>query len=423
MRLNVDHAAMFRRNIEDILVEAVNHSRVVLVNGPRQSGKTTLVRELMDFGPEASYITFDDIALLSFAQRDPAGFIGQFEGTTILDEIQRAPELFLPIKAAVDRGKRPGAFVLTGSANVYALPRLADSLAGRLQIVTLWPLSQGEIDGVRENFMDWVFRKEISLPRSFSGDRKDVLARVIRGGYPEALDRKTERLRRMWLDAYVATLLNRDVREAGNIRDLKDFPVLLNALAIRSGTLLNMSDISRTVGIPHETLRRYLALLEALWLVVELPAWSANLGKRLVRTPKITLNDTGLLAGILNLDQRRLNREPVYLGQLLESFAVMELRKQMGWNETPVGMFHYRDQKGAEVDILLESASGEVVGVEVKSTATPRAEDFAGLRALQTAVGGRFRRGVLLHTGDKAAGASKDLYALPISALWRRYPL
>ncbi|HKX31111.1 MAG TPA: ATP-binding protein [Blastocatellia bacterium] len=412
---------MFRRNIEESVQEAISHSRVVLINGPRQAGKTTLVRELINFEQETTYITFDDITSLSFAQRDPSGFISQFGGTTIIDEIQRAPELFLPIKATVDRSKRPGSFVLTGSANIFALPRLADSLAGRMQIITLWPLSQGEIDGVKENFIDWVFSEKIHVPRAFSGDRKEFLTRAIRGGYPEVLDRKADRLRRLWLDGYVTTLINRDVREVGNVRDLKDFPVLLNALAIRSGTLLNLSDISRTAGIPHETLRRYMALLETLWLVVELPAWSSNLGRRLLRTPKITLNDTGLLAGILNLDQRRLNREPVYLGQLLESFAVMELRKQMGWNETPVGLFHFRDQKGAEVDIVIESASGEIVGIEVKSTATPRAEDFAGLRFLQSAVGDRFRRGVLLHTGDKAINPSKDLYALPFSALWRRY--
>jgi len=422
LRSRGDNAAtMFRRNIEERVLEAVGQSRVVLINGPRQAGKTTLVRDLIDFGQEATYITLDDIAPLSFARQDPSGFIGQFAGTTIIDEIQRAPELFLPIKAAVDRSRRPGSFVLTGSANVFALPRLADSLAGRLEIVTLWPFSQGEIDGVKENFIDWVFREEIKLPRSFSGDRKEVLARAIRGGYPEMLERKTERLRRLWLDGYVTTLISRDVREIGNVRDLKDFPTLLNALAIRSGTLLNLSDISRTVGIPHETLRRYMALLETLWLVVPLPAWSSNLGRRLVRTPKITLNDTGLLAGILNLDQRRLDREPVYLGQLLESFAVMELRKQMGWCEIPVRLFHFRDQKGAEVDIVLESASGEIVGLEVKSTATPRAEDFAGLRFLQSAVGDRFRRGVLLHTGERAISPSKDLYALPFSALWGRY--
>jgi uncharacterized protein len=208
-----------------------------------------------------------------------------------------------------------------------------------------------------------------------------------------------------------------------HVRDLKDFPVLLNALAIRSGTLLNLTDISRTVGIPHETLRRYMALLRALWLIVELPAWSSNLGRRLVRTPKITLNDTGLLAGLLNLDQRQLSREPVYLGQLLESFAVMELRKQMGWSETQVGIFHFKDHKGAKVDIVLESASGEVVGIEVKSAATTRAEDFTGLRYLQSALGERFKRGILLHMGDKVSSASKELHALPLSALWRRYPI
>jgi uncharacterized protein len=412
---------MFRRNLEEVVQEAAGNSRVVLINGPRQAGKTTLVRELMDFGQEASYVTFDDIDALSFAQKDPAGFIGQFNGTAILDEIQRAPELFLPIKATVDRSKRRGSFILTGSANVFALPRLADSLAGRVQIVTLWPFSQGEIEGVKENFIDWAFRDQISPPRVPGGDRKELLMRALRGGYPEVFERKTERSRRQWLDSYVTALIIRDVREIGNIRDLKEFPALLNALAIRSSALLNLSDISRTVGIPHETLRRYMALLEALWLIVQLPAWSANLGRRLVRTPKMTLTDTGLLAGLLNLDHRRLNREPVYLGQLLESFVVMELRKQMGWSETPVGIFHFRDQKGAEVDVILESASGDIVGVEVKSTATPRAEDFAGLRYLQATVGDKFRRGFLLYTGDKVMSPSKELYAVPFSALWKRY--
>jgi len=412
---------MFRRNIEERVREAIGHARVVLINGPRQAGKTTLVRELMDFGEEANYVTFDDISSLSYAQRDPAGFVDQFRGMTIIDEVQRAPEVFLPIKMAVDRNKQAGAFVLTGSANVLALPKLADSLAGRLQIVTLWPLSQGEIEGEKENFIDWIFGEEIRLPGAFKGERVEVLRRALLGGYPNVIERKTERLRHLWLESYVTTLINRDVREIGNVRDLKDFPVLLNALAIRSGTLLNLSDISRTVGISHETLRRYMALLETLWLFVELPAWSSNLVRRLVRTPKITLSDTGLMAGLLNLDERRLHREPVYLGQLLESFAVMELRKQLGWSETRAGMFHFRDSKGAEVDVILESPAGEIVGIEVKATMTPRAEDFSGLRHLQSLVGDRFRRGVLLHTGDTAISPSKDLFALPFGALWREY--
>jgi len=412
---------MFQRNIEERVREAIEHSRVVLINGPRQAGKTTLVRELMDFGKEANYVTFDDISALSYAQQDPPGFVEQFQGVTIIDEVQRAPEIFLPIKMAVDRNKKPGAFVLTGSANVLALPKLSDSLAGRLQILTLWPLSQGEIEGVKENFIDWVFGEEVQLPRSCKGERAEVLRRAIRGGYPTVIKRKTERLRQLWLESYVTTLIHRDVREIGNVRDLKDFPVLLQALAIRSGTLLNLSDISRTVGIPHETLRRYLALLETLWLVVELPAWSSNLGRRLVKTPKITLSDTGLLAGLLNLEERRLQREPVYLGQLLESFAVMELRKQLGWSDRRAGMFHFRDTKGAEVDVILESPTGEIVGIEIKATTSPRAEDFSGLRYLQSLVGDRFRRGVLLHTGETTISPSKDLLALPFGALWAKY--
>jgi predicted AAA+ superfamily ATPase len=311
--------------------------------------------------------------------------------------------------------------VLTGSANVLALPKLSDSLAGRLQILTLWPLSQGEIEGVKENFIDWVFGEEVQLPRSCKGERAEVLRRAIRGGYPTVIKRKTERLRQLWLESYMTTLIHRDVREIGNVRDLKDFPVLLQALAIRSGTLLNLSDISRTVGIPHETLRRYLALLETLWLVVELPAWSSNLGRRLVKTPKITLSDTGLLAGLLNLEERRLQREPVYLGQLLESFAVMELRKQLGWSDRRAGMFHFRDTKGAEVDVILELPTGEIVGIEIKATTSPRAEDFSGLRYLQSLVGDRFRRGILLHTGETTISPSKDLLALPFGALWAKY--
>ncbi len=413
---------MYERNIEERIKEAISHSRVVLINGPRQAGKTTLVRDLIDFGAGTRYVTFDEITTLSYAQRDPEGFIRQFEGPVIIDEVQRAPEITLPIKAVVDRTRRPGSFILTGSANIFMQPRLGDSLAGRMQIVTLWPLSQGEIVGVKEGLIDWSFGEEVEAPQIAGCDRSGILEKALTGGYPDVIERQTERLRRLWLESYISTLISRDVKDLANIRDLRDFPMLLNVLALRSGALVNLSDISRTLGIAHETMKRYVALLEALWMVVELPAWSVNHGKRLVRTPKMTLNDTGLLAGILNLDQRRLEREPVMLGQLLESFAVMELRKQTGWSETPVSMYHFRDHRGNEVDIVLESASGEIVGIEIKATATPRSEDFAGLRYLRSMVGERFRRGILLHTGEKASSPEKGLHALPFPALWSGLP-
>ena len=411
---------MYRRNVEERIGEAISHSRVVLINGPRQAGKTTLVRDLIDLGEGAEYLTFDDITTLSYARRDPEGFIKQFTRPVVIDEVQRVPEILLPIKAVVDRTRRPGSFILTGSANIFFLPRLADSLAGRMEIVTLWPLSQGELEGHRDGFVDWIFAEEMALPRVVESERSEILGRALVGGYPDAVERRTERLRRAWLEGYVTALVNRDVREIGNVRDLRDFPILLNALALRSGGLVNVSDLARTVGLPHETMRRYLSLLEALWLVVELPAWSSNLGKRLVRTPKMTLNDTGLLAGILNMDQQRLEREPIHLGQLLESFVVMEIRKQLGWSRTVAGLFHFRDHAGNEVDIVLESPTGELVGIEVKSTAAPRAEDFSGLRHLQELTGSRFRRGILLHTGERISSPGKDLHAMPIPMLWQQ---
>lgn len=421
-----DNSAMYKRNIEGRILEAIKETRVLLINGARQTGKTTLVQNLINSGYPAAYVTLDDINALSAAGGDPAGFIKQFTGPVVIDEVQRAPELFLPIKVAVDKNPQPGLFILTGSANVLTLPKLADTLAGRMEIISLWPLSQGEIEGIEENFIDWVFGRELKIPRSAAReevDREELFGRVLRGGYPQAIGRASERSRRQWFDGYLTTMLERDVRDLSKVRDLKDFPRLLQALGSRSSTLLNLNDVSRAVGIQHETLRRYTALLEAMWLIIELPAWSANLSKRLVKTPKITLNDTGLLASLLGINRERLDRESILLGQLLESFVVMELRKQITWSETPAKMYHFRDHKGAEVDIVLETPSGEIVGIEVKATATPGISDLSGLRNLQSLVGKRFRRGVLLHTGASALHHSDEIYFLPIPFLWRWHTL
>jgi predicted AAA+ superfamily ATPase len=414
---------MFKRNIERRALEALRESRVLLINGARQTGKTTLVRNLAAGGYDAEYVTLDDINLLSAARRDPVGFVGQFRKSVIIDEIQRAPELFLPIKMAVDTNPRPGSFMLTGSANVLTLPKLADSLAGRMEILSLWPLSQGEIEGVEENFIDLAFGETLTSPRCAAIDREALIERILKGGYPMALARDSEQSRKRWFDGYLTTLIERDVRDLSRVRDLAEFPRLLQSLATRTSALLNLNDISRTMAVQHETLRRYTALLEAMWLAVMLPAWSANLGRRLVRTPKITLNDVGLTAGLLGVNRKRLSREPFLLGQMLESFVVMELRKQSTWSETDVRLYHFRDHKGAEVDLVLETPAGEIVGVEVKAAATARAEDFTGLKTLQKLIGSRFRRGFLLHTGTAASLYSEGLYMLPISCLWRRHKL
>lgn len=410
---------MIKRNIVDRIYEALKYSRVLLMNGARQSGKTTLVRMLAESMNSVEYVTLDDINTLSSAQRDPTGFIAQYNKPVIIDEVQRAPEIFLPIKVAVDKAPKPGSFILTGSANVFTLPKLADSLAGRMEIISLWPLSQGEIEGKHETFIDRVFEKDYSIPRCNAIDKDDLLDRMLRGGYPEILSRDSERSRKNWFDAYITTLLERDVRDISAIRDLKDFPLLLQALALRSSTLFNISDISRTIGIQNDTLKRYITLLESMFIVVEHSAWSARMSKRFHKTPKLMLNDTGLLSNILGIDKNRLMIDPFLYGQMLETFVAMELRKQATWSDTTVKLYHFRDHKGAEVDIVLETPAGDVVGIEVKATASPGLEDISGLKTFQAIAGKKFKRGIVLHTGSTRTHHSDNIYFVPISCLWR----
>lgn len=409
---------MLRRNLTPALLEALADTPVVLVNGARQVGKSTLVQSLE--GHPGRYLTLDDATVLAAASRDPAGFLAGFDGPLILDEVQRAPELFLAIKAAVDRDRRPGIYLLTGSADVFLLPRIAETLAGRLEVLTLWPFSQGEIEGIQETFVDSLFAAELQPPKVPRLDRGEVLDRALVGGYPEMLERKAEDRRRAWVASYTATLLQRDVRDLANVEDLTALPRLLSLLAARSTSLLNYSELSRSSGLPASTLKRYFALLEATFLVRPLPAWSANLSKRLVKSPKLLLTDTGLLASVLGLSRDRLEEEPQLASPLLENFVLSEIRKQVTWSNTRPELFHYRTQTGQEVDLLLEDARGRVVGLEVKAAATVQERDVRTLLDLSEMLGNRFVRGVVLCTGDRAVPFSEKVVALPIGALWSR---
>jgi uncharacterized protein len=410
---------MYRRNITLLLKEILADTPVLLLNGARQTGKTTLVQQLARERPETQYISLDEAEPLAAAKRDPAGFIAQFNQPVIIDEVQRAPEIFMPIKVAVDKERHAGKFLLTGSANVLMLPKLADSLAGRMEIATLWPLSQGELAGVREDFISAVFAPEFSVRQYSPLPREELLSKMLLGGYPPALERTAATARARWFAAYRTTLLERDVRDLSMVRGLTDFPRLFTALATRVSSLLNLADLSRSTTIQQDTLKRYYALLQALFLIVEVPAWSANLGKRLAKTPKLALNDTGLLSDLLAMDWRRLNGDPLALGRMLENFVVMELRKQLTWSAMRAQLFHFRDLKDHEVDIVLENRAGELVGIEVKATASPGPGDFSGLNRLREAAGQRFLRGVLLHGGTTATHFMNGLYALPLPALWQ----
>lgn len=337
----------------------------------------------------------------------------------VLDEVQRVPELFLAIKASVDRDRRAGRFLLTGSANVLLLPRLSESLAGRMEILTLWPLSQGEIEGVREGFIDAVFGRALpALPEAKEG-RLGLVGRMLRGGYPEVLARASEDRRRAWFGSYVTTILDRDVRDIAEIEGLTAMPRLLTLLATRSTALLNYADLSRSLGMPQSTLKRYMALLETTFLIQTVPAWHSNVGKRLLKTPKVVLTDSGLMAHLLGLSRERLTEHPDVTGPLLETFVLMELRKQAAWSHRQPQILHFRTQTGQEVDIILEDRSGRLIGIEVKASATVGSEDFRGLRALSQIAGKRFHRGIVLYDGSQALPFGPNLYALPVSALWR----
>lgn len=406
-----------RRHLEDSVLDALAHARVVLVNGPRQAGKTTLVRDLVEReGAGRSYLTLDEAGLLTAARRDPAGFIQGLSGPVAIDEVQRSPELFRAIKIAVDRDRSPGRFLLTGSANVLLLPRLAEALVGRMEILTLWPLSEGERLGIREGFVDAAFAAGPPVLARAPADQVDLLERLLTGGFPEPV---LQGRRDAWFRGYVTTLLERDVRDLARLDQLTTLPPLLDLLAARSGSLLNTAELSRVSALPHNTVRRYLSLFEALYLTRRLPAWAGSATKRLAKTPKLIFTDTGLMSHLLQLTPERLRATPTSFGPLLENFVAMEIQKQMGWSRMKPAVFHYRSHGGYEVDIVLEGPAGTLVGIEVKTSSTISAGDLRGLQALEADRPKRFHRGVIVYGGQTIVPFGPRLHAVPIDALWR----
>ena len=411
---------MITRSITSSVKAALKDSPVVLLIGARQTGKSTLTQALVQQKTIAgTYMTLDDATLLSAVHNDPAAFVSGLETPVVLDEVQRAPELFLAIKGSVDKNRKPGRFILTGSANVLLLPRVADSLAGRMEVQTLWPFSQGEIEGTTEGFIDRVFLNKTPSGFASNESRATLVERVIRGGFPEVQQRETPARRSAWFSSYITTVVRREVRDLASIEGLTALPRLLALLAARAGSLLNFAEISNSVGIPQTTLKRYMALLETTFLIRMLPAWSGNLGKRFIKTPKLMLCDTGLMAHLLGTGAARLLAEPGSLGPLLENFVVMELVKQATWNQTKPSLFHFRTAAGQEVDVVLERNDGSIVGIEVKASPTVTANDLRGLRALSGLTGKKFHRGIVLYTGTTTVTFEKNIIASPISSLWQ----
>ncbi len=395
------------------LLETLTDTPVVLVHGPRQCGKTTLALTLKGY----DYITFDDTVQLAAARADPVGFVADLPQQVVLDEIQHAPELFSALKIAVDRDRRAGRFVLTGSANVLLAPRLSDSLAGRMELLRLHPLAQCELIGVESRFIETLFSAGFKA-KAHGRLGGELAERIVAGGYPAALARKTVRRRREWYRAYLETLVQRDVRELTHIRSLEVLPRLLQLAAGQTAHLLNVSSLASPFQLSRPTIRDYVTLLERVFLIDPLPPWHSNRLRRLVKTPKLHLGDTGLASALLGVDAGSLAKDRALLGQLLETFVLQELRRQASWQEAAITFHHFRDKDGYEVDMVLERDGHVLAGVEVKAAATVTERDFRGLRKLEQAAGHRFACGVVLYDGENSVRFANNLFAVPVKALW-----
>jgi predicted AAA+ superfamily ATPase len=407
---------LFPRYLRPRIVEALSDSPVVLIHGPRQCGKTTLARLVAD-EEELAYFTFDDDVQRAAAQADPVGYVADMPERAVLDEVQRVPELFTSLKVAVDARREPGRYILTGSVNVLLVPKLADSLAGRMEILRLHPLTQAELARKAPDFLSMLFSRDFNTGKVGRREGRGLVERVVAGGYPAALTRTTQKRRATWYRNYADTLIQRDIRALTRISALEALPRLLALAAGQTACLVNISELAAPFQVSRPTIREYMTLLSRIFLVDELPPWHSNRMKRLIKTPKLHMGDTGLACSLLGLDAESLWEDRATFGRLLETFVYQELRRQASWREEVVTFYHFRNKDKVEVDMVLES-SGRVAAVEVKAAATVSGDDFNGMRKVQDAVGTLFVAGVVLYDGDAVVPFGKALYAVPISSLW-----
>jgi uncharacterized protein len=409
---------IYPRNARSLILEALADTRIVSVVGARQVGKSTLTRDIVSSDHPAEIISLDDLATRDAARRDPTGFVANIKGPVLIDEVQRAPDLYFAIKARVDRDLRPGRFLLTGSADVFRTGRMREALTGRMETITLWPLSQGELHGgTVVNVIDLLFAGRAPQITDAPVGRDAFVSLVAESGYPEARLRPPGRSRDRWFASYIHNAINTDLREATDASKLQEMPRLLRLLAAQAANELVYRSIAQRLDVHPRTATSYVSLLEAVYLVRLLPAWRPGLGTREIHAPKAYIVDSGLLAHLLSANTARIGKDDQITGRVLENFVAMEVLRQSDWAQMDSRVHHHRDGRD-EVDLVLENRSGEIVGIEVKASASIRPREYAGLLKLRDARGDQFKAGIVVYTGSQTIPLSHRVWAVPISGLW-----
>lgn len=407
-----------QRNILSAVQTAVSDTRVVVILGARQAGKSTLLEQFITAeGSARKILTLDQQAVRTAAERDPAGFVAELEVPVAIDEVQRVPELMTEIKLRVDRDKSPGQFVVTGSANLLEMKRVKESLAGRAEYIRLHPFSQGELTRVRETFLNLLAEGKFPDVSDAPVGRRAHSELLVTGGYPEAQHRTATR-RHRFFESYIEGVLEKDLAAIGDFAEPAAIRRLLRAIGSTSATELNVERLSNSIGTPASTIRRQIDVLETLFLVDRFPAWTGSLLARAIKRPKAYISDTGLLAYLVSANARRLETDLNVGGIFYETFVAMELRRQTSWMDNRPELFHFRDRHGREVDLVAEFNDGSVVAIEVKATATINRRDMHGLSYLRDKIGDRFRGGALIYTGADTVPFGDRLAAVPLSGLW-----
>ena len=415
--MKISNSNMIPRESESLLINALQDTPIVLIQGPRQCGKTTLSKKIGQL-QGYSYFTFDDEETRQYAKGDPKGFIDDLPSHAILDEVQYVPKLFQAIKVSVDENRLPGRFILTGSTNLLHVDGFADAFVGRMQTVHLHPLSQQEIEqNGSANFVKNLFNGTLKTGR-YERLKDNLSERIVTGGYPEVLTRLSDGKHLPWYQSYVDTLVQKEIVKLARIQSSEALPQILAAAASLSSQLLNVSFIAKKLKMNHHTVRNYLTLLERQFMIERLPVWYNNQFKRLIKTPKIHIGDTGIASSLLGTNAQSLRKNRSLYGQLVESFVLQELKRQAGCTGEPYKFYHLRDQDDFEVDIIIELGAFELVGIEVKSGASIDRSDFKGLRKLMDSQEDRFKCGVLLYDGEFCRKYGDRIYSAPIRMLW-----